>query len=169
MQKQTPGWNPADPAASLKTYAKWIRGMAVNTFLSDKTHAELFFFIKATGPSSVFPVPPKTDRKEVISAIRQAILKDDIYGIIHIAEAWTYTPSGMNDHTARQILDGEMSVSALNKTDKREALLVSFESREGICEVWSASILRDDKKGVTLGGDMRRIKNSWTNWERLFG
>jgi hypothetical protein len=168
VQKNAPIWNPADPAGSLRTYAEWIRNIAVSTFLSDKTHAELFLFIKITGPSSVFPVPPKTDRKEIISAIRQTIQEENIYGIIHITEAWTYMPSGRNDHTVKQILDGEMAVSDLNETDKREALLVSFESREGSYEVWSAPIVRDNKKGVTLGGDMQRIKTSWTNWERLF-
>jgi hypothetical protein len=165
---QPPKWNPADPPGSLKTYADWVRQMAVNTFLADKTHAELFFFIKTSGPCSIFPVPPKTDRKEVVAAIRNAIRTDDIYGVIHVAEAWTYAPSGAKDHTARQLCDGEMAVSELRKEDKKEALLVSVESKEGVYEVWLAPIVRESDGIVTLDGEMCRVRNRWTNWERLF-
>jgi len=142
--------------------------MAVRTFLEDKTHVELFFFLKAAGPSSIFPVPPKVDRKEMLSAIRATIKAEDIYGVIHIAEAWTYVPAGRNDHTVKQIMDGEIKVSELNEKDRKEALLVSVESREGGCELWFAQIVRDGKGNVTLGGEMRRIKNSLANWEPLF-
>jgi len=142
--------------------------MAVKTFLADKTHVELFFFLKEAGPSSIFPVPPQVDRKEMLSAIRETIRAEGIYGVIHTAEAWTYIPSGRKDHTVRQIMDGEMNVSDLNDKDRKEALIVSVESRDGKCELWSAPIVRDDKGNVTLGGEMLPIQKKWANWESLF-
>ena len=68
----------------------------------------------------------------------------------HIVEAWVYIPKKPDDHTMKQILDGEIAVSELKSGDKAEALIVRYECRAGNQRMWVSQILRT-KDGVALG------------------
>ena len=72
------------------------------------------------------------------------------YGVIQIGEVWAYIPPRPDDHTYRQVLEGEMKVSELKEGDKTEALLVRYQSAEGDQTVWVNPILRK-ASGVSLG------------------
>ena len=126
-------------------------------FNKDKTHGHMFFLFGDEGLVSVNPVPPKTDGTQVHNSIVDAIQKHDLYGVILIGEVWTYFPKE-KDHTAFQLLDGEMKVSDLNEEDKSEALYVRMESRDNDCVVYLDKILRDGDmvklgEGKRIGGE----------------
>ena len=65
-----------------------------------------------------------------------------------IGETWTYYMKE-KDHTAFQLLDGEMRVSDLNAEDKKEALMVRMENADGDCVIYLDQMIKD-QNGVTL-------------------
>ena len=95
--------------------------------------------------------PPKIDRDQFTQVLRQTIQMNDIYGVVHILEAWVFIPKRPNDHTMKQILAGEMAVSDLKKGDKTEALVVRYECRDGAQRMWISPIIRPKAGGVALG------------------
>ena len=131
-----PLWNPAAPSASLRQWAENLYKESQGVFLQDKTHANILFLFKDSGPVSISPVPPKTTHEQIQAAIRTAIREDNLYGVIHVGEAWTYFQKERKDHTAFQLLDGELRVSDLKDGDKTEALYLRMESRDGDCLVY---------------------------------
>ena len=142
-----PIWNPSKKSATLQTWANTLHKQAKEMFLKDKTHAHILFsFNDAEGLISINPVPPKTNHEQINGAIRRAIKEHNLYGVIHIGEAWTYFPKDEKDHTAFQLMDGEMKVSELNEQDKTEALYLRMESRDGDCVVYLNRIIRDGDK-----------------------
>jgi hypothetical protein len=146
----TPVWNAADKSASLRTYAEWLHGKAVETFLRDKTHVAVLFLFQNEGLVSVNAVPAGTEPPALLAGVREAVRKYALYAVISISEAWTYQPQQARDHTALQLLDGEMRVADLQAGDRSEALLVSMESREGARAAWIDPIVRGERD-VTLG------------------
>ena len=60
-------------------------------------------------------------------------------------------PKHSNDHTMRQILEGEIAVSDLKKGEKTEALVVRYECRDGAQRMWISPIVRPKPGGVALG------------------
>ncbi|MBN1670256.1 MAG: hypothetical protein JXR37_04445 [Kiritimatiellae bacterium] len=150
MQEEAPTWNPASPAESLRAYARWARDMAVIHFLGDQTHVELFFFLQKDGEGSLAPAPPGVPRDDLNATVRRKVKDEQIYGVIHIAEAWMYFPRG-KDHTALQIRSGEIAVADLKGDDRKEALIVTMESRDGDYSAWLAPIVRDPAGNATLG------------------
>ena len=81
--------------------------------------------------------------------LRGTIKANNAYGVIQIGEVWTYIPPKPNDHTFRQVVEGEMKVSELKPEDKTEALFVRYQSLEDQC-FWVNPILREGT-GVSLG------------------
>ncbi len=142
---QQPPWNPDDLTASFKTYTDWMLEQVKATFLRDKTHVELFFLVMTDGQVALGAPPPDQPREQVISKIRDAVKMHHIYGVIHVAEAWTYLPKSANDHTYRQILDGEIPVSQLKPEDRTEALTYRIQSRDGVHCLWLHPIQRDEE------------------------
>lgn len=69
------------------------------------------------------------------------ILSEHFGGVVFICETWAYYMKE-NDHTAFQLLDGEMKVSDLNSEDKREALMVRMENGDGDCLVYLDEIVK---------------------------
>lgn len=144
-----PPWNPADKATSLHTWAEWLHDEAKQVFLKDGTHGQMLFLFDDKGPASINPVPPNTSPEQLTAGVRQAVEEHDLYGVITIAEAWVYIPKKPRDHTAFQLLDGEMTVADLHEGDRAEALMVRMESRhDHAC--WVDLIVRDGKD-VSLG------------------
>jgi hypothetical protein len=157
-----PLWNPDAKSASIRKWADHLHKEAKRVFLQDKTHAHILFAFQDAGPVSITPIPPKTIPDQVHNAIVRAIRENNLYGVIHVGEAWTYFPKGKNDHTAFQLLDGEIRVSDLRDGDKTEALYLRMETRDGDCVVYLNRIMRNGKK-VELG-EQRTISDEDLKW-----
>jgi hypothetical protein len=82
--------------------------------------------------------------------------------VIHVGEAWSYFIKEGKDHTAFQLLDGEMKVSDLNDTDRSECLHLRMESRDGDCVVYLDQIVRDGDK-IELGAG-RTVPDEDMKW-----
>jgi len=149
MNHEPANWEESDPSGSMRRQAEWISEEARMTFLKDGTHVELVFLYKQDGQCGIGQAPPGMDRDQFTGVLKEAIRTNDIYGIVHISEAWLYIPSRPNDHTMKQILAGEMAVSDLKKGDKTEALVVRYECRDGTQRMWISPIVRT-KDGVAL-------------------
>jgi len=135
----------------MRRVADWFVEEARATFLKDGTHVELFFLYRQDGQGTMGNPPPKMDRDQFTQLLRQTIRMNDIYGVVHVVEAWVYVPKKPNDHTMKQILDGEMGVSDLKKGDKTEAMIVRYECRDGTQRMWISPIVRPKTGGVALG------------------
>ena len=61
-----------------------------------------------------------------------------------------YIPKKPDDHTMKQILDGEIAVSELKSGDKAEALIVRYECRDGTQRMWINPIHRTKADDVAL-------------------
>jgi len=157
-----PLWNPAAKSASIRKWADHLHKEAKRVLLQDRTHAHILFAFQDAGPVSITPVPPKTSQDQTHNAIIIAIRENNLYGVIDVGEAWTYFPKGKKDHTAFQLLDGEMRVSDLRDGDKTEALYLRMETRDGDCVVYLNQILRNgDKVGL---GEHRTISDEDLKW-----
>jgi hypothetical protein len=137
-----PLWNPAAKSASIRKWVEHLHRESKREFLKDGTHAQLLFLFKDEGPVSITPVPPNTEHVRIYNAIRKAIRDNDLYAVIHIGEAWSYFMKGEKDHTAFQLMDGEMKISDLREEDKIENLYLRMESRDGDCIVHLDEIAR---------------------------
>jgi hypothetical protein len=149
MSSPYPDWDASDPSRSLRRTAEWFVEEARTTFLTDGTHVELFFLFKEDGGYSMGPPPPDMPKDQFVAVLRQRIRDDNTYGVVHICQAWAYVPKHPNDHTYRQILDGEIAVSELKRGDKTEALVVRYECRDGAQRMWISPVVRT-KDGVAL-------------------
>lgn len=140
------------PKAESECIRKWTENLHIEAkrlLTKDGTHASLLFlFNKENGLIAVNPVPPNVDHEQLNVAVENAVHEHNLYGVVFICETWTYYIKE-NDHTAFQLLDGEMKVSDLNSEDKREALMVRMENCDGDCLVYLDEIIRD-RNGVTL-------------------
>jgi hypothetical protein len=145
-----PDWNPADPSASMRRTAEWFLEEGRTTFLKDGTHVELFFLYRQNGQGGMANPPPKVDRDQFLKSLREAIQANDVFGVVHVVEAWVYVPKRHNDHTLKQIMEGELAVSDLKQVDKSEALIVRYECRDGTQRMWINQILRSKTGGVAL-------------------
>jgi hypothetical protein len=150
---QPPEWNSSDKPASLLAYAKWLHAEAVEVFLKDKTHGQILFLFTEDGLTSINPLPANLEPKKLLNGVEQAIREHNLYGIVTIGEAWTYFPKRPRDHTAIQLLHGEMGVADLKDEDKTEVLLVRMESRDGGHLTWLDPIVRSGED-ATLGAGM---------------
>ena len=157
-----PLWNSSAKSASLRKWAEHLHKEAKRVFLLDKTHAHILFAFQDSGPVSITPIPPNTDHAQVQAAIRSAVRKDHFYGVIHVGEAWTYFSNGKKDHTAVQLLAGEMKVSDLKDADKTECLYLKMESRDGDGVIYLDRIVRTEGR-VGLG-DGRMIEGEKPTW-----
>lgn len=150
-----PAWDAADPSASLLRHAAWLNTEARRSFQEAGTHVELVFLLRADGEGGLATPPPGMARPVFTAALRDAIKSHDLYGIIHVAEAWTYLPGRPGDHTFRQLAEGEMTVHDLKSEDRTEALMVHLQSRDGLQLLWIHPITRT-ASSITLG-DPREI------------
>ncbi|MFC1451989.1 hypothetical protein ACFLSJ_01440 [Verrucomicrobiota bacterium] len=167
MTEQPLPWDRKDRAGSLYRFAEWLHEEARTMFLQDASHVTMLFLFKDDGIASMNPVPAGTKPDQLLAGVRRAVKENDLYAVVSVGEAWTYFPKTRKDHTAFQLLDGEMSVSDLGDGDRTEALLVRMESRDGDHVTWLDPIVRDDDQ-VTLGETMRLPREAWLNYEGYF-
>jgi hypothetical protein len=146
-----PNWNPEEPFQSMQEWALFLHAEAKRLFRQDGTHASMLFsFKELEGIVSVNAIPPNFNDYDALNeSIADAILEYDLFGVILIGETWMYFIKE-KDHTAFQLLDGEMRVSDLNAEDKKEALMVKMESQNGECITYLNQIIRDEKDGLSL-------------------
>ena len=97
------------------------------------------------------PPPPDMPKDQFVTVLRQRILEDNTFGVVHILKAWVYVPRKPNDHTMKQILTSEIAMSDLKRGDKTEALVVRYECRDGSQRMWISPIVRPKTGSVALG------------------
>ena len=114
------------------------------------SHVEIYFLFTREGQGTLIQIPPGMAREAFMANLQGTIKANNAYGVIQIGEVWAYIPPRPNDHTYRQVLDGEMKVSELKPEDKTEALLVRYQSSDGNQCVWINPIQRTGA-GVFLG------------------
>lgn len=145
-----PTWDQREKASCLHLWTDYFHTLARELFGQDGTHANmLFFFDGERGLISADLIPPNVKHNQVNASIKNAIHEHNLYGVILIGESWTYSIKD-KDHTACQLLNGEMSVSDLRPEDKREALIVQMENLDGDCIVYLNEIVRETA-GIYLG------------------
>ncbi len=162
-----PAWNPADKLGSLEAYAERLHGQAASLFKRDKTHVSVLFLFSDEGLASVNAVPANTPPDALVAGVRQAVREHNLYGVITISEAWTYLLKRSGDHTAVQIMYGEMRVQDLKDEDRTEALMVRMESRDGGQLTWVDPIVRDGAD-VRLGDGMVLPREKCLKLESFF-
>ena len=145
-----PPWDKSAPAESLRRLGEWYNQRARGMFLKAGSHVEIYFLFSRDGQGTLIQVPPGMDRGTFMANLKGTVLKMGSYGVIQITEVWTYLPPRPNDHTFRQVLEGEIKVSELKPEDRTEALLVRYQSSDGDQCVWVNPILRKGT-GVSLG------------------
>ena len=144
-----PKWITNAESACIRNWTDNLHTEAKRLFNQDGTHGNfLFCFNKENGLVSVNPVPLNIDHDQLNAAIMNAVIEHNLYGVVFIGESWIYFIKE-KDHTAFQLLDGEMKVSDLNDEDKREALIVRMENSDGDCLMYLDEIIRDEN-GITL-------------------
>ena len=157
-----PKWEQQEKLSCIREWVGNLHVEAKRLFDKDGTHGNMIFcFDERNGLISVNLIPQKVEHDQLNISIRNAVIEHNLYGIVFIGESWAYFIKE-NDHTAFQLLDGEMKVSELNDEDKKEILLVRMENSDGDCVVYWDEILRGEK-GVCLGID-KRISGEPSNW-----
>lgn len=170
QQPNQPQWITNAELTSIQEWTDHLHAEAKRLFLQDGTHGNvLFLFTKEKGIVSVNLVPPNIDHEQLNAAIINAMHEHYLYGVVLIGETWSYFIKE-KDHTAFQLLDGEMRVADLRDEDKREALMVRMENRDGGCLIYLDEIIRD-KDGVSLKECKiaKEDKQKWFMLNRLLG
>jgi hypothetical protein len=121
----------------------------------------MFSFDKDKGLVSVDLIPPSTDLCQLNETIIHTVNEHNLYGVIVIGETWMYV-SKEKDHTLTQLLDGEMRVSDLTAEDKKEALMIKMENRDGDCVLYVEEIIRS-KTGHSLN-QSQPIRSNQRKW-----
>jgi hypothetical protein len=157
-----PIWITNEESACMRKWTDYLHGEAKRLFIRDGTHVNLLFcFNKEHGLVSVNPVPQDIDQDQLDTVITHAVIEHNLYGVVFIGETWMYFIKE-NDHTAFQLLDGEMKVSDLNDEDKGEALIVRMENRDEDCLIYLDEIKRDENS-LTLKEckTVRGVQKKW--------
>lgn len=156
-----PKWISQAESACLRKWTDHLHIEAKRLLVQDGSHAcLLFLFNKESGLISVNLVPPNTNHDQLNVSIANAISEHNLYGVVLISETWAYFVKE-KDHTAFQLLDGEMKVSDLNDEDKKEALMIRMENCDGDCLIYLDEIVKD-KQGVVLKEGT--VTNSSAKW-----
>lgn len=142
---EQPDWIAGEESLSMLKWTEYLYEKGANFFMLDGAHANILFsFKKEQGLISADLIPPTNDHDEMCELVRNIVEENDLYGVIFIGEIWMYCSTGAKDHTLFQLLDGEMRVADLNDKDKREALMVRMENKDGYCITYSNEFERDD-------------------------
>lgn len=157
-----PKWIANAESSCILKWTDYLHAEAKRLFNQDGTHGNvLFSFSKEKGLISVNLIPPNTDHDQLNEAITNAVNEHNLYGVVVIGETWMYSIKE-KDHTAFQLLDGEMRVSDLNDEDKKEALMIRMENRDGDCLIYLDEIIRD-KNGHALN-ENKIIRSAQRKW-----
>lgn len=159
-----PAWIASAKSSSIRKWAQLLHKEAKRVFLQDKTHGQmLFLFTEKDGLTSINPIPPKSEQEQINASVANAVKQHKLYGVIMVGEAWAYFPKE-NDHTAFQLMDGEMRVRDLRPEDKTEALIVRMENGDKECIIYLDEIVRNGD-AVSLG-ESKTITGEARSWFR---
>jgi hypothetical protein len=156
-----PIWISNEKSACIRKWTDHLHTEAKRLFTQDGTHGNMMFsFNKENGLISVNLIPPNIDHDQLNDGIMNAVNEYNLYGVVFIGETWMYFIKE-KDHTAFQLLDGEMKVSDLNDEDKKEALMIRMENSDGDCLVYLNEIIRDEnghtlKEGKIIGNAQKK-------------
>jgi hypothetical protein len=167
MPPLPPRWDSKNPRGSLLALAEFLHEQARDTFLRDGTHVEILFLLADNGTIQPQPIVKPMTREHVARCLREQIPSSNIYGLIHIAEAWSYTAKGPDDHTLKQVAWGEMRVADLTDDDKAEVLMLSLLSRDGDDLAWVDRVVRTPPGTVSLE-ETRRLIDSGSPFGNVF-
>ena len=157
-----PKWISGEESTCIRKWADFLHTEAKRLFNQDGTHGNMLFcFNRENGLISVNPIPPNTDQDQVNEAITNAVIENNLYGVILIGESWMYSLKE-KDHTSFQLLDGEMRVSDLNDEDKKEALMIRMENSDGDCLIYLDEIIRNENGHALKEGEI--IKSAQKKW-----
>lgn len=157
-----PKWISDEESTSILKWTNFLYTEAKRVFNQDGTHGNMLFsFNKEKGLISVNLVPPNTDHALLNESIMNAVHEYNLYAVVFIGETWMYAVKE-KDHTAFQLLDGEMKVSDLNDEDKKEALMMRMENGDGDCLIYLHEIVRDENGHALKEGEI--IKSAQKMW-----
>jgi hypothetical protein len=159
MSTSLDNWSQENKTTCFRHFAQELKEHSKQVFLRDKHHTEIFFLVSDDGRALVISSLPKMNRDELVKKLKLIIQEQNIYGVVHVVEDWTYFSKKPADHTAKQLLMGEIAVSELRGGDRTEALVVIMESREKAHFMWVTPILRNGDR-VNLGAMPFGILNS---------
>lgn len=145
-----PPWDKSNPSESMRRIGSWFNDEARRMFLKNATHSELFFLYMEDGHSAMTEPTRDMDRDTFAAVFKNFIHQNEIYGVVHIAEAWMFVPRSMNEHIPNQISESDIKISGLKSEDRAEILLVNYECRDGTQNTWINPILRTKDGGVAL-------------------
>lgn len=175
QMKQSPlpisfqNWDRATPMESFKAFAAFIHEQAKSVLVADKNHGEMVFFMPLSGQGHVMPWVGD-DRDAQNKWMRRYIRENYIYGVVHVGEVWArFAETGPKDHTLKQVIDGEIRVSELKPEDRKEALSVTAQSRDGYAHTWVDEILRMGGTGTIYLGLCREFDDFEGRFAKLFG
>lgn len=157
-----PMWIANEESMCLLKWTDYLHSEAQRLFNQDGTHGNMLFsFKKEEGLVSVNLIPPNIDHDQLDEAITNTVNEHSLYGVVVIGETWMYSLKE-KDHTTFQLLDGEMKVSDLNDEDKKEALMIRMENRDGDCLIYLDEITRN-KNGHALN-ENKIIRSAQRKW-----
>ena len=150
--KPRPIWDKSNSSESLRRIGCWLNDEARRMFLKNATHSELLFLYKEDGQGTMTEPTRNMDRDTFSKAFKDYIRQNEIYGVVHIVEAWMYVPCSLEDRTSKQVLDGENKIPGQKTEERAEILFVNYECRDGTQNTWLNPILRTKDGGVALQG-----------------
>lgn len=161
-------WDPGKPLDSFKAFAASIHEQAKQILVSDKHHAEMLFFMPLNGQGHAVPWVGD-DRDALAKWMRRHIREHYIYGIVHVGEVWVrFAETGPNDHVLKQVIAGEIRVSELRPEDRREALSVTAQTRDGYSHNWIDEMLRIGGSDAVILGECREFDDLEGRFGNLF-
>ena len=159
---EQPKWTTGEESACIGKWTDYLQQSKTTIFSGWNTWQHVVFVYQGGRPCFCgFSFPPNIDQDQLNAAISDAVNQHNLYGVIFIGEIWMYVIKE-KDHTAFQLLDGEMKVSDLRDGDKREALMVRMESRDGDSLIYLDEIIRNDNGIILKEG--RVNKSAQMNW-----
>lgn len=162
-----PQWNTSAPLDSFKRFAGAIHDKAKAVLVEHRGHCEMLFFMPLNGTGHLVQWHGR-DRDQEADWVRQHIHEHYVYGLIHVVEAWVHWAQNRSEHTVRQLMAGEMSVSQLRPEHRTECLMVSAQTRDGWSNCWVDSFTKDQAGKIILGG-CREISDFRGRFGRVFG
>ena len=161
-----PGWDAARPADSFRAFARHIHEKAKTVLLRDGNHSEMFFFIPQDGKGHIV-LWRGSDRELEARWLRKHVNDHRAYGVVHVVEAWMHVARTPDDHTLKQITDGEIKVSELKPEHRQEVLMVSAQAHDGWAISWTDEIVRVGGKPVL--GACHEIADFRGRFGQVFG
>ena len=162
-----PGWDASRAADSFRAFAQFVHTQAKAILVRDGRHAEMLFCMPLDGHGHVV-LWGSIDRDHQASWIRRHISETYAFGVIHVVEVWMRMAPNPNDHILKQVMAGEIKVSELRPEHRKEALMVSAQSRDGWSMAWSDEIVRGID-GKPSFGTCHAVTDYEGRFGKLFG